>query len=98
MTRRILTLGLLAGTAARATAQWTVTVLGPGAAGGIHAGQQAGSAPVGAEAHACVWSGAPNSWVDLNPAGSTASQAYGVGDGQQVGIARIGGVDRASLW
>jgi hypothetical protein len=36
--------------------------------------------------------------TNLHPSGATASQAYGVRDGTQVGHAVIGGVDRASLW
>ena len=44
-------------------------------------------------AQADVWS-----VVNLHPAGATESQAYGVGGGQQVGYAVVGGVGRASLW
>lgn len=36
--------------------------------------------------------------VDLNPAGSSFSNAYGVHNGQQVGFANINFVDRAGLW
>ena len=47
---------------------------------------------------ASLWSGTADSWVDLNPAGSTQCEANAISGGQQVGYARVGGVFRASLW
>lgn len=39
--------------------------------------------------HASLWSGAPESWVDLNPDKALDSWAYDVSDGQQVGYATV---------
>ncbi len=53
----------------------------------------------GHASHACLWSGVGPSFVDLNPAGSTESQALGVFGGVQVGYVRINsGQSVASLW
>ena len=55
-----------------------------------------GAAVVGAltmTAHAGWWT-----VVNLHPAGTGSSYAYGVSGGQQVGYATVGGVWRASLW
>ena len=90
---------------ATASAGWTVTNLHPAGASdssahGVSGGQQVGSAEVGGDRHAGLWSGTAASWVDLNPApaGSSYSQAFGVSGGQQVGYAKVGGTDYASLW
>lgn len=48
--------------------------------------------------HAALWTGTASSFLDLNPAAATASYCYGVGAGQQVGYAHIGGQQHASLW
>jgi hypothetical protein len=53
---------------------------------------------VGGVTRASLWSGTADSWVDLNPAGSTESSAYAASGGQQAGQAQVGGVYRASLW
>ena len=52
---------------------------------------------LGGAEHAGLWSGSAASWIDLNPAGSTDSEAYAVDQGQQVGRSIIGGVNTASL-
>jgi len=73
---------------------------------GVSGGQQVGCAVFGDiwtgsgnyTWHASLWSGTAASWVDLNPAGSGESCAYGVSGGQQVGYARIGSVEHAGLW
>lgn len=59
--------------------------------------QQAGVASTNGLHHAGLWSGTAGSFVDLNPAGSIESTAYGISETQQSGVARIG-VQRASLW
>src|SRR5947207_889761 len=46
--------------------------------------------PIGANAQWTV--------INLHPAGATRSWAIGVGGGQQVGIAGVGGQSHASLW
>src|SRR4030095_9388723 len=49
--------------------------------------------------HAGLWNGSAASWVDLNPAGSTESSAYGTSGTQQAGDTRIGlGRGPAALW
>ena len=50
------------------------------------------------DGHASLWSGTADPWVDLNPAGATGSSARAVQGGQQVGVASVAGVSRASLW
>jgi hypothetical protein len=45
-----------------------------------------------------MWSGTAESWRDLHPAEATLSRAYDVYEGQQVGVAKINDVVRASLW
>jgi len=65
----------------------------------VQFGQVVGyAAGVGGHAsHACLWQGL--AFVDLNPAGSTESQALGIIDGIQVGYVRLaGGQSSASLW
>jgi len=71
----------------------------------VSAGKQVGSARVGAEGqqHAVIWSGTANSYVDLHPAGTKESRAFGV---SRDGVYQVGGVDigigwvywRATLW
>jgi hypothetical protein len=62
----------------------------------VDANQQVGFVQVTEDllTHAVLWSGTAASWVDLNPAGSTNSQANGVYCGQQVGFAE----GHAGLW
>ncbi|MEQ1934804.1 MAG: hypothetical protein ABL962_13165 [Fimbriimonadaceae bacterium] len=48
--------------------------------------------------HAGFWNGTAASWVDLNPATATSSQAFGCTSNQQVGAAIVSGLQRASLW
>lgn len=48
--------------------------------------------------HAVTWSGSGSSEVDLNPAGASASIAYGASGGIQVGIANFGQGDHAGYW
>ena len=53
---------------------------------GIGGGQQVGITTVFKYGgHALLWSGSPESFVDLHPAGFDASQAYGASGGRQVG-------------
>lgn len=61
-----------------------LTDLGPGNALAISNGQQVGYSAFG---HAALWSGSPESFVDLNPTGWDTSAASGVAGGQQVGTA-----------
>src|SRR5262249_5216170 len=90
--------GLALGAAcADAGAQWAVTSLHPsGAAASVAYGeagtQQVGSAYVGGQFDAGLWSGAAASWVDLNPAGSTSSYAEWSTGTQQVGAAMFNGL------
>lgn len=105
-------LSLLA-VAGAARADWTVTVLHPAGATessangvAVHEGvlQQAGGAVFGGASHAALWTGSAASFVDLHPAGDyTASAAYGIGGGQQVGVAAVvipsfGTFQFAALW
>jgi hypothetical protein len=53
---------------------------------------------VGGVTRASLWSGTADSWVDLNPAGSTSSYAFAASAGQQAGYAVVGEAYRASLW
>ena len=96
------------GTAAGASAQWTVVELQPtgiveaSEAFGVGNGFQAGYTRIGSgrDWHAILWNGTAASWVDLNPSFSLISQALGAGGGQQVGYV-MGALDhirRASLW
>ena len=49
--------------------------------------------------HALSWSGSAGSCVDLNPIGAIASEALGVGGGQEVGSADFSpGDHHAMLW
>jgi hypothetical protein len=67
---------------------------GGGIVYGIDATQQVGNMG----GHAALWSGTPDSFVDLHPAVATYSAAYGVSGSLQVGTAHIAGVDRPALW
>jgi hypothetical protein len=52
----------------------------------VSGGQQVGSgASAGNSAQALLWSGTAGSFVNLNPAGFTLSEAVGVSGGQQIG-------------
>ena len=63
---------------------------------GVH---QVGRAfPAGSNAHAVMWSGSALSMVDLNPSGASDSEALGVGGGQEVGDAALGGGTHAIVW
>lgn len=56
---------------------------------------------IGGVISAAMWSGSAASWVNLHPSTMISSWAYGVGDGQQVGIVRViadGGASHAALW
>ena len=62
----------------------TIDVMGRGVAAGIQVGSYGGSA----HAHACLWRGSTESFLDLHPAGDVmGSEASAAGDGQQVGVA-----------
>ena len=56
------------------------------------------SARIGGNLHASLWSGTAASWVDLNPAGASASELSGISGGHQVGYAVIGGVKHGLVW
>lgn len=47
---------------------------------------------------AALWTGPGFARVSLNPAGSSASEAFGVDENQQVGQSFVSGTFRASLW
>ena len=49
-------------------------------------------------AHAGLWHGTPESFVDLNPAGFSGSAAYATDGTYQVGYASGPGQIRAGLW
>ena len=71
-------------------------------ASAVGGGQQVGGAAgpwSGGVPHASLWNGTAASWIDLDPGGASSlgSWAYGVGDGQQVGYATVGGL-HAALW
>jgi hypothetical protein len=90
---------------ATAQAQWTVVNLHPaGATGnssaaGVDGAQQVGSARVGANDHASLWTGTAASWVDLHPPTALASSARDVSGGKQVGwIVTEAGAVGARLW
>lgn len=98
---------VLCPTPRRADAQWTITSLNPQDAYASHAfavraGQQAGEAWIhgstGMTTCAGVWSGSSESWINLNPAGSSQSMAYGTDGSHQAGFAYVNQVSRASLW
>jgi hypothetical protein len=64
--------------APKASAQYTVTYLNPASysasqAMGASGGVQGGSATLGANSHAVIWTGSASSAVDLNPSGFSAS-------------------------
>jgi hypothetical protein len=66
---------------------------------GVSDGQQVGYGFIAAHWHALLWTGSPDSVVDLTPSGFTDSFAYGVSDGQQVGSGYPqGGGEHALLW
>ncbi|MCW5946064.1 MAG: PEP-CTERM sorting domain-containing protein [Fimbriimonadales bacterium] len=60
--------------------------------------QQVGAVGMGGPFHAALWTGTPESFVDLNPPGSNASWAYSVAKGQQVGYAGVNNISHAALW
>ena len=59
--------------------------------------QQVGSGRI-TNLRALLWSGTAASAVDLTPANATSANANGVAGGYQVGVARIGGINRAAVW
>ncbi len=65
---------------------------------GMHAGFQVGGLWSGGMSNASLWSGSAESWISLNPIGSTGGYAYGIHNGQQVGTVEIAGRNKASLW
>ncbi len=87
-----------------ASAQWSVVNLQPPEVPGGSYGYagygngQGGFVDMGGQAHAGMWSGTANSWVDLAPAGTTSSRIYSMHGGQQAGIASVGGMTHAALW
>ncbi|MCC7433443.1 MAG: hypothetical protein IT363_02075 [Methanoregulaceae archaeon] len=81
----------------------TLTVLHPQTADWSHAygvanGVQVGSATFANQPHASVWYGNEASWVDIHPAGATASEAFRTDGTQHVGhVWNFLGM-RAALW
>jgi len=86
-------------------ASWNYVILDTDcAAQGVYNGQIVGSTRVDsrgnptATTHACMWTGTSASFLDLNPCGSTYSNAWGVFNGQQVGCVEYGGTLYACVW
>ena len=50
------------------------------------------------DSEACMWRGSADTFVNLAPAGSETSSAYGVANGVQVGRAEFAGVDQPVMW
>ncbi len=100
------TILLVAGLAAPAHAQWTVTILNPATtpqsyAFSVNATRQVGYALVNDQWHAGLWTGAAATWVDLHPpAPNETSEGWGIGGKQQCGRVRNAGSSqwRACLW
>ncbi len=70
-------------------------------ANGVDGGQEVGQVAlgqVGGIYHACLWAGTASSFVDLNPAELSGSEAKGANGGQQVGFAYVAGFYHASVW
>lgn len=66
---------------------------------GVGGGQQVGVVEISNEWRASLWTGGPNTWVDLHPGGPIwASQAFGADGVQQVGYVKTGTRTLASLW
>ena len=67
---------------------------------GTSGSQQVGNCPMGpsGQGHACLWSGAWDSVVDLNPAGALYSSASSIDGQNQGGYASVSGQDHAALW
>jgi len=63
-------------------------------ANAISGAQQAGS--VGG--HAALWSGTPDSFVDLNPVGASGSWVGAISGSQEAGSATVGGQSHAAIW
>lgn len=78
------------------TANSYINRLSGATASGISGQQQVGR--IIGNSHAGLWIGAAGDWIDLNPAGATESEAYGVSGDQQVGAACVGGSNHAGLW
>lgn len=64
----------------------------------IDASAQVGNAYFGGSAHAGMWRGTADSWVDLHPSGANQSYAQAVAGGQQAGAAYFGVASHAGLW
>lgn len=64
----------------------------------IHGDQQVGYSFINGRRQAGLWSETTGSWVILEPAGATFSEAWGVHGGQQVGYATINGRTEAGFW
>jgi hypothetical protein len=72
-----------------------------GVSGGQQVGYGFGTPTDSAQpAHALMWSGTADSYIDLNPAGFNYSEAWGISDGQQVGWGIMEGYSapHALLW
>lgn len=101
---RLAGLFLLAGIASVASADWTLTVLHPtgfrssegfGASGNRQVGS---SVTTGGSSRAGFWSGTSASWVNLHPAGVTASYGYDTAGTKQGGFVIISGNPQAAIW
>jgi len=68
---------------------------------GVADGVQVGMVGVSRSPHACLWRGTSGSFLDLHPASPAISgtEAWGIGDGQQVGLAWLEDFAQgAALW
>ena len=89
--------GLMLAPCAQASQWWVVNLhvgQGDSRATAVGSGQQVGQA----SAQASLWTGSPDSWVSLHPAGAHMSIAWGADAGQQVGFTYDGTYDHAALW
>jgi hypothetical protein len=91
-------------TAASASAQYSAVILHPSGfrssyAVGVSGNQQVGHgiAADGKE-HTLLWSGTPESFIDLNPSAFIHSRAEDIFGGHQVGSAESEGIGHAILW
>lgn len=83
-------------------AQWNAINLHPIGGGDSfvyqgNAGTQVGSVLAGGY-HASLWNGSAESWVDLNPSGSSGSEAYGSYGNRELGYANVAAERHAGIW
>jgi len=84
-------------------AQWTVTDLHPSATTSISrawattSARQGGSATVGGQDHASLWTNTSASWIDLHPVTGGSSFIYALDGQQQAGVVALPS-STAALW